>query len=66
MGKRLTPDGSQWMERLAAIRESIEERPEGQLRPEEMAMLQHWHRTCEDPEQRQRLGQILSVLGGSG
>lgn len=65
MGKRLTPEGSQWLERLADIRQCMEDRPEGQLRPEEVALLQDWHRTCEDPEQRQRLGEIISVLGGS-
>ena len=63
MRKRLTPVGGSWAETLAAIRESLENTPEGALRPEELAMLEDWYSACEDPEQRRRLGQIMRALG---
>ncbi|MEQ8899324.1 MAG: hypothetical protein RID23_19775 [Roseovarius sp.] len=63
MRKRLVPEGGAWADRLAAIRKSLEDAPEGALRPEELALLEDWYTACEDPEQRQRLGQIMRVLG---
>ena len=63
MGKRLTPEGASWAETLAAIRKGLEDQPDGPLRPEELAMLEDWYASCEDPDQRQRLGQIMRVLG---
>jgi hypothetical protein len=63
MRKRLPPGGGSWAETLSAIRKSLEDKPDGALRPEEMAMLEDWYTACEDPDQRRRLGQIMRALG---
>ncbi|KZY40130.1 hypothetical protein A3731_01705 [Roseovarius sp. HI0049] len=66
MRKRLTPEGGTFTQTLAAIRKRLEDRPDGALRPEELALLEDWYTECEDPEQRRRLGQIMRVLGRDG
>ena len=63
MRKRLSPDGGRWGETLSAIRQSLDDTPDGPLRPEELAMLKDWYTSCEDAEERRQLGQIITVLG---